>query len=123
MDFEKFIEKINSDAEYKAVVKKILSNESCALQEAPEYLKDEKELVLFISRFDRLIGKHISTNLKKDKEFLLEFSKYNHTAPYFMDNSLRTNKKFLLDLIKTNYKTLLLLNLDYILGLKDENNN
>ena len=76
----------------------------------------------FVSRFDRLIGEHISTNLKKDKEFLLEFSKYNHTAPYFMDDSLRTNKKFLLDLIKVNYKTLLLLNLDYILGLKDENN-
>ena len=87
-----------------------------------DYLKDDKELVLFVSSFDRLIGEHISTNLKKDKEFLLEFSKYNHTAPYFMDDSLRTNKKFLLDLIKVNYKTLLLLNLDYILGLKDENN-
>ena len=122
MDFERFIEKINSNIEYKTIVKKVLSNEPCALQDAKVYLKDDKELVLFVSRFDRLIGEHISTNLKKDKEFLLEFSKYNHTAPYFMDDSLRTNKKFLLDLIKVNYKTLLLLNLDYILGLKDENN-
>jgi glycyl-tRNA synthetase len=98
MDFERFIEKINSNIEYKTIVKKVLSNEPCALQDAKEYLKDDKELVLFVSRFDRLIGEHISTNLKKDKEFLLEFSKYNHTAPYFMDDSLRTNKKFLLDL-------------------------
>ena len=122
MNFEKFIEKINSNIEYKTIVEKVLSNEPYALQNAPEYLRDEKELVLFVSRFDRLIGEYISINLKKDKEFLLEFSKHNHTAPYFMDDSLRTNKKFLLDLIKVNYKTLLLLNLDYILGLKDENN-
>ena len=118
MDFERFIENINSNIEYKSVVKGILSNNSCALQDASEYLRDEKELVLFASRFDRLIGEHINSNLKKDKEFLLEFSRYNHTVPHFMDDSLRTDKEFLLALIKRNYKTLLLLNLDYILGLE-----
>ncbi len=118
MDFEKFIENINSDIKYKNVVKAILSNNPCALHDAPEYLKEKKELVLFASRFDMLIGEHMSSNLKKDKEFLLEFSKYNHTAPYFMDDSLRDNKEFLLNLLKINYKTLLLLNLDYILGLE-----
>jgi hypothetical protein len=75
-------------------------------------------LILFASRYDRLVGEHISNELKKDKEFLLEFTKYNHTVPYFMDNSLRDDKEFLLNLIKRNYKTLLLLDLDYILGLK-----
>ena len=36
MNFEKFIEKINSNIEYKTIVKKVLSNEPCALQNAPE---------------------------------------------------------------------------------------
>lgn len=118
MDFEKFIEKINSDINYKNAVKAILSSNPCVLHDALEYLKNEKELILFASRYDRLVGEHISNELKKDKEFLLEFTKYNHTVPYFMDNSLRDDKEFLLNLIKRNYKTLLLLDLDYILGLK-----
>ena len=94
MDFERFIEKINSNIKYKTIVKKVLSNEPCALQDAKEYLKDDKELVLFVSRFDRLIGEHISTNLKKDKEFLLEFSKYNHTVPYLSNEVLNWAVKF-----------------------------
>lgn len=118
MDFEKFIEKINSDINYKNAVKAILSSNPCVLHDALEYLKNEKELILFASRYDRLVGEHISNELKKDKEFLLEFTKYNHTVPYFMDNSLRDDKEFLLNLVKTNHKTLLLLDLDYILGLK-----
>jgi len=118
MDFEKFIEKINSDINYKSAVKDILSNNPCVLNDAPEYLRNEKELILFASRYDRLVGEHISNELKKDKEFLLEFTRHNHTVPYFMDNSLRDDKEFLLNLIKTNHKTLILLNLDYILGLK-----
>ena len=118
MDFEKFIEKINSDINYKNAVKAILSSNPCVLHDALEYLRNDKELLLFASRYDRLVGEHISSELKKDKDFLLEFTKYNHTAPYFMDNSLREDKEFLLNLIKRNYKTLLLLDLDYILGLK-----
>ena len=117
MDFEKFIEKINSDINYKSAVKDLLSNNPCVLHNSPEYLKNEKELILFASRYDRLVGEHVSYELKRDKEFLLEFSRYNHTVPYFMDNSLRGDKEFLLNLIKTNHKTLLLLDLDYILGL------
>ena len=80
MDFERFIEKINNNFEYKTIVKKVLSNEPCALQDAEEYLKDDKELVLFVSRFDRLIGEHISTNLKKDKEFLSKLTPSEYTG-------------------------------------------
>ena len=88
-----------------------------------DYGSYKKNLPFFKNgNYSVINGSPFFTFTQKDKEFLLEFSKYNHTAPYFMDDSLRTNKKFLLDLIKVNYKTLLLLNLDYILGLKDENN-
>jgi hypothetical protein len=118
MDFEKFIENINSDDVYAETVKAILSNNPCALHDAPDYLRDKEELVLFANRFDILVGEHMSSRLKKDKEFLLRFTRYNHTAPTFMDDSLRTNKEFLLSLIKKNHKTLIYLNLDYILGLK-----
>ena len=38
MDFERFIEKINNNIEYKSIVKKVLSNEPCSLQDAKEYL-------------------------------------------------------------------------------------
>jgi hypothetical protein len=60
----------------------------------------------------------MSPRLKKDKEFLIKFTRYNHTAPTFMDDSLRKDKEFLLSLIKKNHKTLIYLNLDYILGLE-----
>ena len=69
MDFEKFIEKINSDKTYKSAVKEILSNNPCVLHDAPEYLRNDKELVLFASRYDRLVGEHISSELKKTKIF------------------------------------------------------
>lgn len=118
MDFEKFIENINNDDIYRKTVKAILSNKPCALHDAPDYLKDKEELVLFANRFDILVGEHMSSRLKKDKEFLLKFTRYNHTAPIFMDEPLKDDKEFLLSLINKNHKTLIYLNLDYVLGLK-----
>ncbi len=118
MDFEKFIENINNDDIYRKTVKAILSNNPCALHDAPDYLKDKEELVLFANRFDILVGEHMSSRLKKDKEFLLKFTRYNHTAPIFMDEPLKDDKEFLLSLINKNHKTLIYLNLDYVLGLK-----
>ena len=118
MNFEKFIENINSDNVYRETVKAILSNNPCALHDAPDYLKDKEELILFATRFDILVGEHMSPRLKKDKDFLLKFTRYNHTAPIFMDEHLKDDKEFLLSLIDKNHKTLIYLNLNYVLGLK-----
>ena len=118
MNFEKFIENINNDDVYRKTVKAIFSNNPCALHDAPDYLRDKEELILFATRFDMLVGEHMSSRLKKDKDFLIKFTRYNHTAPTFMDDSLRKDKEFLLSLIKKNHKTLIYLDLDYILGLE-----
>ena len=118
MNFENFIENINNDDVYRETVKAIFSYNPCALHDAPDYLRDKEELILFATRFDMLVGEFMSSRLKKDKDFLIKFTRYNHTAPTFMDDSLRKDKEFLLSLIKKNHKTLIYLNLDYILGLE-----
>lgn len=107
MNFENFIEKINSDEGYKALVKDLLTHNSFAMHDAPlKYLK-EKDLLLFAARFDPFVPEFMATELKNDKEFLLKLAKYTAQVPNNMDNELHEDKEFLLKLIKRNNKTAL----------------
>ncbi len=118
MNFEKFIATINSDDVYRETVKSILENNPYAIHDAPDYLKDKEELLLFGARLDMVSWQHINSRLKKDKEFLLEFTRYNYTTPILIDDSLKEDREFVLSLINENHKTLTYLDSDYVLGLK-----
>lgn len=107
MNFERFIEKINTDEGYKALVKEILTYNTLAMHDAKlKYLHD-KDLLLFASRFDPFVPEFMANELREDKEFLLELAKYTAQVPNNMDSKLHSDKDFLLQLIRKNHKTAL----------------
>ena len=85
MDFERFIEKINNNFEYKTIVKKVLSNEPCALQDAKEYLKDDKEKDDMLNLWKKLPV----TASKKENIYIIddEYSGISsHRVKYLIDD-------------------------------------
>ena len=116
MNFESFLHNINTDETYKQVVKDILSNNKLALTDAPEYLKNNKDLVLFGAKFGGIVEDYMSKELWSDKDFLIKLAKLNHSVAYKLNEDLRKDKMFLRALAKANHKTMLFISVDELIG-------